>query len=448
MKRIAIIGGGCSAAIVALQLLRQKEIPCEVEVFDPSEHLGLGVAYGTIDPLHCLNVPAARMGAIAEQPDDFFVWLQSHGYSYKGTDFVPRVVYAKYLTSRIDELRKETSALSTFTHLQKSVCRVSKVQGDYKRWNVTTTDGSHSSFDDVVLALGLPEGGWPRGIDGINESIKTSPSVFVEDVWAVPLRVDLSHKTVGILGTGLTAIDIAVSILSKETTSRVLLLSRHGLLPKSHFTDLSTPVPKEMTHFSGSLRDVIRKFRELCKSHRWDVVIDAIRPSIPMLWSSWTLQERERFIRHLRHIWDVHRHRMAPHIASQVSEWVASGRMQVISSRISEVNVENEKIKISFREKHSTRIRQVLIDTLYNCTGFRTLSQSDYYGLLHQMEKDALVRLDVSGSGVEPNPPLSLSLLPGLYILGALLRVVRWESIAVPELREQGREIVNQILAN
>lgn len=446
MKRIAIVGGGCSAAIVVLHLLKKSEIPCYIEIFDPSDSVGLGVAYSTSDPLHCLNVPASRMGAFADKPEDFFYWLQENGYPHQGGEFVPRVVFAKYLTSRLEELLRAIPPNSKFIHTKKGVCRISKTQGTTNLWSVVSTDGSEGKFDDVVLALGLPEGGWPRGIKGFEEAIKEKPSVFTENVWDNPLGDNLSDKTVGILGTGLTAIDLAMSILSHDTNARVVLVSRHGLLPNPHFTEAAPPVPRELAQFSGGLREVVRKFRGLCKNYRWDAVIDALRPNIPALWSSWSSREREMFSRHLRHVWDVHRHRMAPHIAAQISEWRASGRIQVESGRISEISIIDDQIRLSLRERQATSQRPLLVDRLLNCTGFRTLSHSDYHGLLHQMKADNLVTLDRSGSGVEPNPPLSLSLHPGLYIMGALLRTVRWESIAVPELREQAREIVRQIL--
>ena len=446
MKKIAIIGGGCSAVIVALQLLSQRKVPCQITVFDPCQRLGLGVAYGTNDPLHCLNVPASRMGALAEAPDDFLIWLQEHGYSYQGGDFVPRVLYANYLTSRVEQFLKENAKFSGLTHIKKSVGRISKACNETNQWKVTAADGFDSLFDDVVLALGLPEGGWPRGIKGLEESFSKSPSQFIENVWEVPHTENIRNKVVGILGTGLSAIDVAMSALTKEKSTQVVLLSRHGLLPKSHFSDAATRVPNESAQFSGSLREVTRKFRELCKIYRWDAVIDAIRPSIPTLWSSWGPAERERFHRHLRHVWDVHRHRMAPHIASQVSEWSRSGRIQVVSGRILEATLLVDRIQLSVRTSHSKDPIYVLVDKLFNCTGFRTFSSSDYFGLLNQLEEEKIIRLDSSGSGIEPKSPLSLSLHPGLYVLGALLRAVRWESIAVPELREQGREIVQQIL--
>lgn len=446
MKRIAIVGGGCSAAIVVLHLLKKSEKACHIEVFDQCERIGLGVAYGTSDPLHCLNVPASRMGAFSDRPDDFLVWLQENNHPYQGGDFVPRVVYATYLRSRLEELLRTNPSGSRFVHTKKGVCRISKTQDATNLWSVASTDGAEDKFDDVVLALGLPEGGWPRGIKGFEESIKEKPSVFTENVWDNPLGGNLSDKTVGILGTGLTAIDLAMSILSHGTNTRVVLVSRHGLLPNPHFTEATAPVPRELAQFSGGLREVVRKFRGLCKNYRWDAVIDAIRPNIPVLWSSWSSREREMFNRHLRHVWDVHRHRMAPHIAVQISEWRDSGRIQVVSGRISEISIIDDQIRLSLRERKATSQQPLLVDRLLNCTGFRTLSHSDYYGLLHQMKADNLVTLDRSGSGVEPHPPLSLSLHPGLYIMGALLRTVRWESIAVPELREQGREIVRQIL--
>ncbi|WP_258079442.1 FAD/NAD(P)-binding protein, partial [Xanthomonas arboricola] len=75
---IAIVGGGASGVLVALQLLRQAVAPVQIVLIEPHAVLGEGVAYSTARPEHLLNVPAARMSALVEAPQDFVDYLRAH----------------------------------------------------------------------------------------------------------------------------------------------------------------------------------------------------------------------------------------------------------------------------------------------------------------------------------------------------------------------------------
>jgi uncharacterized NAD(P)/FAD-binding protein YdhS len=61
--RVVVIGGGASGALVALRLLEQEARPEEIVLLEPRDVPGRGLAYGTRDPRHVLNVPAGRMSA-------------------------------------------------------------------------------------------------------------------------------------------------------------------------------------------------------------------------------------------------------------------------------------------------------------------------------------------------------------------------------------------------
>ena len=54
------------------------------------------MAYSTVNDIHLLNVPAAKMGAF---PDDIehFKGASGNDYDYMPGDFVPRKIYGSYL---------------------------------------------------------------------------------------------------------------------------------------------------------------------------------------------------------------------------------------------------------------------------------------------------------------------------------------------------------------
>jgi len=106
--RVAIIGFGFSGLMVAANLLRMTSRPMTLYIIDETSY-GHGVAYGTTNPQHLLNVAAGNMGAFADDVGGFATWLRSehaaqHGNrmgiqkTYAAQDFAPRTMYAGYLT--------------------------------------------------------------------------------------------------------------------------------------------------------------------------------------------------------------------------------------------------------------------------------------------------------------------------------------------------------------
>src|SRR4051812_45656293 len=105
-REILIIGGGLSGALTAIHLLRRGERADRITVVDPNPVPGRGVAYGTRNPVHLLNVPAMGMTVDPDEPDDFANWLAVHldrEASEVRTSFAPRMVYAEYVGQRLDE---------------------------------------------------------------------------------------------------------------------------------------------------------------------------------------------------------------------------------------------------------------------------------------------------------------------------------------------------------
>ncbi|MEJ7618700.1 MAG: FAD/NAD(P)-binding protein [Pyrinomonadaceae bacterium] len=107
---IAIIGGGLSGTLVAAHLLARKLMsdarrrPLRVVLIErAADQLGRGVAYGTSDRVHLLNVPACNMSAFADEPDHFLRWCDRRGISITRDTFVPRMIYGEYLPDVLQE---------------------------------------------------------------------------------------------------------------------------------------------------------------------------------------------------------------------------------------------------------------------------------------------------------------------------------------------------------
>ena len=106
-RHVIIVGGGASGVLLACHLLRNLSENIRVTLIEKNPAIGRGIAYGTADPAHLLNVRAANMSAFADDPDHFWQWLQANGLAATDSDqfcFVSRQIYGRYIESLLQGL--------------------------------------------------------------------------------------------------------------------------------------------------------------------------------------------------------------------------------------------------------------------------------------------------------------------------------------------------------
>src|SRR5277367_2896955 len=102
-ERIAIIGGGFSGVMTAVNLARLSRHPLHVTIINQRRPMARGVAYGTRRMEHLLNVAARNMSAFPDLPDHFLQWLRTRSEYDTVPDvelrerFIPRMIYGDYL---------------------------------------------------------------------------------------------------------------------------------------------------------------------------------------------------------------------------------------------------------------------------------------------------------------------------------------------------------------
>jgi uncharacterized NAD(P)/FAD-binding protein YdhS len=93
---------------LSLHLLRQCPPPTRLVLIERNSQFGRGLAYATPNASHILNVPAARMSAFHDRPNDFLDWLTRQPAEQDGTPpgpqtFAPRHLFGAYVRGLLNE---------------------------------------------------------------------------------------------------------------------------------------------------------------------------------------------------------------------------------------------------------------------------------------------------------------------------------------------------------
>jgi uncharacterized NAD(P)/FAD-binding protein YdhS len=328
---VVIVGGGFSGTTLAAELARRGISAVLVE---GGPRAGLGTAFSTPEQAHLLNVPAGRMGAWAERPGDFADAVENEGYG--PGDFVPRRRYGEYLRDILNEA--QASGLVTVVgHDAASAERLDD------GWRVSLADGSRIEGRGLVLAQGNQPPARPAFARGIAEQL------FVNDPWsdegrAAVTRVAASGEDVLIIGTGLTMVDVVLSLDEARHRGRILALSRRGQAPRAHAE--FEPAPVELGDLpKGSLLELWRWLRRRAAAVGWRAAVDGLRPHSHALWQALDEGDQRRFLRHARPWWDVHRHRIAPEVAGRIRRLIEMGRLEIIAGRVTDMWAEDAGLR-------------------------------------------------------------------------------------------------------
>jgi uncharacterized NAD(P)/FAD-binding protein YdhS len=344
---IAIVGGGASGVLAAAQLGLQAQAPCKIVIFDPADRLGKGLAYGTRDLTHLLNVPAGKISALPGQPSHFLDWLNRpgnvasllHETPFAATDFAPRAIYGCYLAALVEEVYAHHSCLASLDiRTDRAVDFIPTSNGG----TIVTSDGDTEDVAHVILALGnLP----PRDPLPARHSFFRSER-YVPLVWKRGVMDTPPEDDVLLVGTGLTAVDVILALEAAGHRGKYFVTSRGGRWPQPHAPGKPHRDFLGDRALPGGIRETMRLvLAEIAAADsaggNWRAVIDALRPYTQELWRSLPEDERRRFLRHMRPLWESHRHRMPPTAWTVLERLRGEGRLELLPGRLQDF-VEDE----------------------------------------------------------------------------------------------------------
>lgn len=444
-RTLVIIGAGFSGTLLALHVLRRAPAQTQVVLIERSRRFGHGLAYGSGNPNHLLNVPVARMSAFHDKPNDFLDWLHAHPAWGNSTPqcFVSRQAFGTYVRDLLKaELRRPNNA----SRLILVRGEVQSVQASGGVLSVRLDRARTVNADMAVLATGNFPPEPPRVAD---PSFYDGP-LYRPDPWAPGVVEGLDPATpVLLIGSGLTAIDTVISLLDLGHIGPITALSRRGLLPLVHAEGSHRSWTGRAAFPSDAialLQFMRRAAREAAgRGEAWQSVVDSLRPFTQDIWQSMPLRDRAAFLRHLRPWWDIHRHRMAPSVARRIAAAQADQQLRVRAGRIQSYHqVAPDRVEVHFRRRHRDggAIDSLIAGHVINCSG----PTSDYARtddpLLRSILDNEMARPDVLRLGLDVTGTCALREASGaisrqLFAVGPITKAMFWEMTAVPDLRRQ-----------
>lgn len=450
--RIAVIGAGFSGVMTAIHLLWRCAPGERVYLVERGPRVGPGLAYGTDNARHLVNVRAENMSAFADEPDHFVRWLDGLPPERKAEAgertiagmFARRSVFGAYVQELLREAIARQDGGDNLYLVTDEATAIRRAAGGLE---LATGNGRTYPVDVAVLALG----------NVVAE--RDSPEGYVANPWSPAATAPLeSGRPVVVLGTGLTMVDVCLALTEQGFEGPIHAISRRGLLPLGH----APSKPWEDLQLSAAdrhsllalLRAVRREVRRAAdRAVGWRAVIDAVRPQAQVLWAGLSAADKARFVRHVRPWWDVHRHRMAPPVAATLATLRAAGTVATHAGRITAIEPGAGGLRVRWRPKGQPAQQQLLAQRVIDCTGGIGDHCRSGEALVRQLLADGLARPAPLGLGVDC--AFSGALLgadgrpaPDLFAVGPVTRGALWEITAVPEIRAQAEQVAEQVLAS
>lgn len=437
---VIIVGGGASGVLLACHLLKDGAPDIRVTLIEKRSQVGSGIAYGTANSKHLLNVRASNMSAFQDDPDHFLRWLASSGIAEQLPSpdrfcFVPRPVYGHYVGSLLEPLISEDNSPGRL-HIIQGECV--SIAHDGSGVKAALADGAIHEGDIVVLATG-------------NEFCTSDISAMRAVAPGESLNPP-EDDTVLMIGTGLTMIDHVLTLVHNGHKGRIVAMSRRGLLPQAHRPTDPVTVGRADIPFGRGVSQLTRWLRARARADRdWRAMIDGLRPHIQEIWQRLPLIEKQRFLRHARPWWDVHRHRMAPEVEQKIKELIADGQLTIVAGKVTAVEEEKPGKKVRFRRRNQTKIETLRVQRIIECRGLDNSLATSNNPVLRDLLQQGLVRPDDLNIGVQVTQDCAVVDNSGkasssMYAVGPITRSNFWEIVAVPDIRVQCAGLARRIL--
>ena len=462
MTAVIVIGGGFTGAAVAVALSRQPQTPLDIAVIEPRAEVGRGVAFSATDRDHRINAPAANHVLTTDDAGGFHRWLRQTGrverdpemVAADGSLFPRRSELGAYVSLTFDQHAERNPSGSRLRHVRSRAMSLAQVG---KQFHVLLEDG-RTLIGDLAVITTSNEGPGPPAPFATDLS---SDPRFLVDPWdTVRLRDITRNGRVMLLGAGLTAADVAASILRERPQARVDVISRTGIRPTSRpaVSEAMTQTMWERLDSRPSLFEkshgrqetvlgVLRALRKDIASRTekgipWQLAFDDLRDSARMVWMGLSLAERRRFQRHLRRHYDACRFRYPPQTKAILDTAEQSGRLRFHAGNVTAVETTPSGIHVTWRDRVSRESQSIAIDQVINCIGLASRPDASENPLLRAALKDGFCRVAPLGIGLDVDEACRAIRADGqatrcLFVVGPLSFATFGYCLGVPFIVDQ-----------
>ncbi|HWJ74148.1 MAG TPA: FAD/NAD(P)-binding protein [Kaistia sp.] len=446
VPQVVIVGGGFCGAVLALHLARLAVRPLGITLIEPAADLGRGIAYAGDEPVHRINVPAARMAVFQDEPGDFDRYAHAEGavaadpagLQPNGDFYARRTLFGDYVGELLRAARAANPSVRIDHVRAKAV--------GLRQGSVLTDQDAAIAADALVLATGNPRPALPRPL----ALLAGDPRLVVDPWQSGALTGIASDASVLIVGTGLTMADIVAVLSRRGHRGAIVALSRHGLTqrrkqpgpyePQGDFAALPGDTALELLQ---SVRAVLGAGAPA--GVRWEDVIEAVRLQGRAIWRRLPEDERRRVVRHLRAFWDVHRYQVAPPVDDAVRAARVEGWLAIQAGTIQSATAGADGIDVAIRPRGRIGVETRRFGHVVNATGPSMHGLIDGNPFLADLAAQGLAAADPLQLGLHVGPdsrPVGSAPAPlPIFALGLLARGQFGELAGVRELSAQAAEV-------
>ncbi|UXY13385.1 FAD/NAD(P)-binding protein [Kosakonia sp. ML.JS2a] len=447
--QVVIVGGGFSGAAAAIQLLRLAPKGVRVMLLEPRAVPGAGVAYSTTEPSHRINVPAVRMQLADEEEGAFDRWYRRQptfaddpqALREEGSVYPQRAQFGRYVAQRFADTARASDG--RLIHLREQALA-------FDNRGVTTDTGRLLKADLLVLAMSHP----PPSLPQLAASFRDHPALIADPWRPDALTTIAPDARVAVMGTGLTMADAVAAITRPGHRGSVTAFSRRGLLSRSNLSGESVEWPGD--YRQGTLRQRLRRVREdISRAAEqglpWQVVLDAVRNQGQTIWQELAFVDRQRFLRHLRSYWDVHRYRIAPQTAEVLSQRIDDGSLNVQAARLTALAGDARTLTLTLSPRRG-RPYALTVDHLILTTGPAHNALTESQPLLQELTRRGLIRPDALGLGLDVDTRSHAigregQSTPTILVCGPAARGRFGELMGLPQVADHAVAVAGEALA-
>ncbi|MCQ8229630.1 FAD/NAD(P)-binding protein [Pantoea trifolii] len=448
--QVIIVGGGFSGTALAIHLARTSSSRLLITVVEPRASLGGGVAYSTQEPAHRINVPASRMQLSGEEQGAFDRWyrqqpecsLDSVAHCEDGAVYPQRSLFGRYLADQFAQAAQAYPHV-TLRHVQASAI-------GWEGEQLLLSNGETLRGDVLALAISHPPPSLPRAL----QPFSAHPALIANPWQHGVLDAIDPQSSVAIIGTGLSMADVVASLGTRQHRGPLIAFSRRGQLSRDNLSGEWpewTLAPEDASSARLWLRHIRAEVARAAEQDLpWQRVLDQVRVQGQDIWQSLPLREQQRFVRHLRSWWDVHRYRIAPQVSAVINARRQQGSLKVLAARLCEISDLGKQLQITLRTRvgasETHRLDHLIVTT---GPGHEALTASQ--PLLQSLSQQGLIRADLLGFGIDVDSQsrtLNLTGQPNarLFVVGPAARARFGELMGLPQVADHAAAVARHIL--